>query len=346
MENLSINKKPVELFFACDDNYIPCFAVVMQSIMEHADMYRAYNIRVLHSGNICKENQERILDKYNKFNIHIEFVDITDCLTEMSNRLHTRDYYSKSTYYRLFIPSMYPELDKALYVDCDIALLDDVAKLFDIELSENYVGAIPDESVQITPAFQKYVENRIGVKSYKEYFNAGVLLMNLRKLREINFENLFWALLGRVTFTVAQDQDYLNTICNGHVHFISQGWNKMPLRKNVPDEDISLIHYNLSFKPWHLDNVLYEEYFWEYANKCPYKDDIYNIKKNYNVVMQEKSNKETENLIKQTEVEANDLVENMRIKEIVAELKKEFIPEDDKCRIIYTAPTSKKWDRA
>ena len=46
-------------------------------------------------------------------------------------------------------------------------------------------------------------------------------------------------------------------------------------------EELHLIHYNLSFKPWHFDNILYEEYFWKYAKETEYFEEIQSIKANY-----------------------------------------------------------------
>jgi len=259
------NNNIVSLFFACDDNYIPMFAVVLESIRDHASEERFYDIKVLCTGNISDKNQQKIINEYSQGNMKIEFVDISEKLVNICDKLHTRDYYSKSTYFRLFIPSLYPNLDKALYLDSDILLLDDVAKLYDIDLGDNFVGAIPDESVQAVPEFKVYVTNKIGHDSYKNYFNAGILSMNLKALREINFEDMFIDLIGAVTFDVAQDQDYLNTICKDHVCYIDRAWNKMPIMDDMDDDEIKLIHYNLSFKPWKQEGVLYADKFWE----CP-----------------------------------------------------------------------------
>ena len=87
-----------------------------------------------------------------------------------------------------------------------------------------------------------------------------ILSMNLKKLREIGFEDIFLKLISAVKFDVAQDQDYLNVICKGHVKFIDETWDQMPIPVDVPRPKVpALIHYNLSFKPWHVDNILYVE---------------------------------------------------------------------------------------
>ena len=310
----------INLFFTCDDNYIPFLAVTLKSIKENSSKENFYNIKVLHSNAVKFANQQKIIEKFNDNNFDIKFVDITENVKQFFSSLHTRDYYSKSTYYRLFIPTLYPDLDKALYLDCDIVVLDDVANLFNVDLGENYVGAVHDQAVEVVPEFQEYVVNRIGNKRQEDYFNAGVLLMNLEKLREIDFQNKFVELLNRVTFNVAQDQDYLNTICKEHTLLLDKYWNIMPIANaKIDEKDIKLVHYNLSFKPWHI-SVLYEDYFWKYAKMTDYYDEIRNIRDNYDANLQKKSEGETSNLVATTKAQADDAEENKRILAIVEDV--------------------------
>ena len=228
------NKPIIPIFFASDDNYVPFLAVTLQSLEQNADSNYHYDIKILNADNISVENKFKILAEFEKDGFDIEFVDVTPFIETMSSKLHTRDYYSKSTYYRLLIPNMYPEFDKALYLDCDIAINNSISELFNTDIDDNYVGAIPDQSVlYMSDEFKDYVENRVGVDSFKHYFNAGILVMNLKKLREIDFENKFIQLLTSVKFDVAQDQDYLNAICKGHVKFIDETWNSMPLPVDI-----------------------------------------------------------------------------------------------------------------
>ena len=68
-----------------------------------------------------------------------------------------------------------------------MVVVGDISKLFSRRLGKNLIGAVPDQSVYATPEFQEYVEKVVGVDSYKNYFNAGMLLMNLDELRKFKF---------------------------------------------------------------------------------------------------------------------------------------------------------------
>ncbi len=274
-----MNNKNIPIFFSVDDNYIPFLIVTIESIVANASSTNNYQFFVLNNG-INQNNIDRVM-KYNKNNFHVEFINMADKLEKIGDALHTRDYYSKTTYYRLFIPTMFKNLDKALYLDCDIVVNGDIADLYNHDIGTNLVGAVVDEAVSNVPEFINYTNNFLGVKN-TNYFNAGVLLMNLKELRAIDFESKFINLILSYTFNVAQDQDYLNVICANRVTYISKVWNKMPfLDKHIKQEDINLIHYNLTSKPWHYNDVLYKEYFWKYSKMAGVFDTMQKILNEY-----------------------------------------------------------------
>lgn len=272
--------KNIPIFFAVDDKYIPFLAVALQSLIENSSENNCYSIKILYT-NISEENQNKIL-KYERKNVNIEFVDLNYYIDKIKDKLYTRDYYSKTTYFRLFIPELYPQYDKVLYLDSDIVILSDIADLYNVDMEDNLVAAAPDDVIQTIEVFQEYVEKVVGVADYHNYFNAGILLMNLDQLRKFKFQEKFLYLLETVKFSVAQDQDYLNRLCKGRVKLIENTWDRMPIGGDtVKREDLNLIHYNLAFKPWHFEDILYKEYFWEYAQKTEYFDKIQEIKSNY-----------------------------------------------------------------
>lgn len=274
------NKQVIPIFFAVDDGYIPFLAVSIQSLADHASDENQYVIKVLYT-NISEENQKKI-SKYERENISIEFVDLNYYIEKIKDKLYTRDYYSKTTYFRLFIPNLYPQYNKILYLDSDITILSDVADLYNIDIGDNLIAAAPDDVIQTIEVFQDYVEKVVGVADYRNYFNAGIIVMNLDELRKFDFQEKFLYLLSTVKFSVAQDQDYLNRLCKGRVKLFSNTWNRMPIGGDVVDrDDLHLIHYNLAFKPWHFENILYKEYFWKCAKKTEYFDQILKIQSEY-----------------------------------------------------------------
>lgn len=275
-----MNIREIPIFFAVDDGYCPFLAVAIQSMIDNSSPENHYSIKVLNTD-ISRENKNKI-SKYKRENISIEFVDLNYYIRKVKDKLYTRDYYSKTTYFRLFIPNLYPQYDKALYLDSDIVILDDIANLYDTDLGDNLVAAAPDDVIQFHPVFQTYAEKVVGVADYHRYFNAGVLLMNLHQLRRFKFQEKFVYLLDKIKFSVAQDQDYLNRLCKGRVKLVDRVWNRMPIEDpKIRTEDVKLVHYNLAFKPWHFEDILYKEFFWMYAQETEYFDQIQDIRESY-----------------------------------------------------------------
>ncbi len=270
----------IPIFFAIDDQYIPFLAVALKSLIENANKDYKYLIKVLHTN--VQEDHMKQIKKYEDENVSIEFVNLSYYIERIQDKLYTRDYYTNTTYFRLFLPELYPQYDKVLYLDSDIIVLGDISELYNTDMGTNLVAAAPDDIIQYNKVFQDYAELVVGVAKYQNYFNAGVLLMNLDELRKFNFQEKFLYLLGTVKFSVAQDQDYLNRLCKGKVTLISHDWDVMPyVNDETKPEDIRLIHYNFAYKPWHFEDVTYNEYFWKYAQKTEFYDEIMKIRDSY-----------------------------------------------------------------
>ena len=270
--------KEIPIFYAVDDGYIPFLGVSIQSLIDNSSENNKYAIKKLYT-NVSKENMEKIR-KFEKENVSIEFVNVTNKLGNIKDKLYTRNYFSNTTYFRLFIPELYPQYNKAVYLDSDTTILTDIADLYNEEIGTNLVAGIPDGAVQTVPVFQEYVEKVVGVIDFNNYFNAGILVMNLEELRKYKFQEKFLYLLEKIKFEVAQDQDYLNRLCKGRVKLLDFSWNTMPVM-GKSNRDIKIVHYNLGFKPWFFDNVLYQEYFWKYAEKTEFYDIIREFRKSY-----------------------------------------------------------------
>lgn len=265
MKSLSQHGKKAEIpiFFACDEGFVKYTMVSMKSIMENADRSRKYHIYILHMG-IKEATQAKVLAMADE-EFAIDFVDVTDKMKSIADKLPIRDYYSNTTYFRLFIPDMFPQYRKALYIDSDTIVVGNIAELYDHKLGKLYAGVCPDRVVAQTDILGDYVEKVLGVKRTR-YFNAGVMLMNCSQFRENHLLDEFLEMLHVYLFVVAQDQDYLNLICKNQVLYMEPKWNAQVFGELAcPEEEVGLFHFNMAAKPWHYEDCRLAEYFWKYA---------------------------------------------------------------------------------
>ncbi len=281
-----MKNKTIPVFFAVDDNYVPYLAVTLKSITDNASKNNFYEIYVLTES--LSNESVLALQKFNLENFSVNIVDLKTRIEPYRRLLENtlRDYYSVSIFYRLFIASLFPNLKKAIYIDSDIILNDDIANLYSYDLTGKILGVIVDEIVSSTKEFKIYTEKALGVPN-DEYFNSGVLLMNLEEYRLQEIERKFLeSIQSNDLRTVAPDQDYLNVLCKGKVKYLPNKWDKMPLTNT--EEDFNLLHYNMYLKPWHYDECPLNEYFWHYAKKTDF----------YRFLQEKKNNYSNENKIK------------------------------------------------
>lgn len=275
-------KGPIPIFFSIDNNYAPYLAAAVHSLIQNASKEYQYSVIVLHQG-LSNENQKRI-GRLAADDVSIRFVPIESGLEAITDRMSNRlrcDYFTMTIYFRLFIPKMFPEYDKGIYLDSDIIVAGDIAELFETDLGDNLIGASLDHSVQEVPELVAYMDKGVGV-GHENYINSGILLMNLKRLREVQIDQEFLRLLTTYHFdTIAPDQDYLNVLCRGSIRYLDEVWDAMPAEGKPPLSHPKIIHYNLFSKPWCYDNIQYEDYFWKYAADCGYLEEILAHKKNY-----------------------------------------------------------------
>ena len=143
------NNNVIPIFMAVDNNYIPFLGVALKSIIDNVSQQNRYEIKVLYT-NVTEENKKKI-EEYQTENVGIEFVNLSYKLQEIQEKLYTRNYFSNTTYFRLFIPELYPEYDKAVYIDSDTITLVDIAKLYNTEMGDNLIAGIPDGAVLAIP---------------------------------------------------------------------------------------------------------------------------------------------------------------------------------------------------
>ena len=267
--------REIPIFFTIDDGYAPFLAVALNSAIKNSNPQRRYNSIVLYQD--LNETNIAKLKSLETENFKISLTPIKanfDALDDrMSNRLRC-DYFTLTIYFRLFIPVMFPQYDKGIYIDSDVVLTSDIAELYDIEIGDNLIGACNDLSIADIPPLVAYTENAVGVNKH-EYINSGVLLMNLKQMREVDLEGHFLNLLNTYHFdSIAPDQDYLNAMCNGKIYYLDESWDAMPNDAKPPLAHTKLIHYNLFSKPWCYDGIQYGEEFWKYAEDSGYLDEI------------------------------------------------------------------------
>ena len=182
--------------------------------------------------------------------------------------------WSISAYYRMILPELLPELDKILYLDCDLLVLDDVGKLFDLNLQGKTCAAV---ATKLRP--EHYA--RIGLNPKYPYFNSGVMLFDPAKMRRENhvarFISLFTDRGDRIKYP---DQDILNLAYADDCLKLPLRWNlNSTVYRNPPVESIytceetvaalkdpGIAHFSGRHKPWIFGATTHHPYAFFYPH--------------------------------------------------------------------------------
>ncbi|MBR5939289.1 glycosyltransferase family 8 protein [Candidatus Saccharibacteria bacterium] len=270
--------KVVPIFLAINNKYAPYAAVTMHALTRYLNPDRYYRVIILHDG-LSWANRVKLLNLVTK-NCAIQFKRI-------SNNLHLKiivkycnakrkgavDFFSAAVYYyRFFIPRLFPQYNKAVYIDSDVILRDDIGELYDTDLGDNVAGAVQELVMQTVPEFIAYSDKAIKVP-HEEYANTGVMVLDLKKMRKMHYVSTMIEMISKYDADLlAPDQDYFNVILKGKIKFLSRDWNTGPQEELT--DDTKLIHYYLYKKPWHYKDVPYGEYFWDAAKGTGYFNEL------------------------------------------------------------------------
>lgn len=276
--------KRVPVIFAIDKKVIVPCGVTITSLLLNAGADTFYDLFILCDGmQLGLDDQKALANAFADWPIcSLTFIDVGDAFKETEGM--TSGHITKATYYRLEIPSLFPQYDKVLYADIDIIFQQDLVNLYESSLpNDELIAAVPDLSIDGRFQFRSPLPAKVG-KSEKDYFNAGFLVMNLKRMRNEGIVDLFRE-HAKIQYD-QNDQDILNIVCGGSVqilpslynfqvnHFSNYMWNrKAPELRFGELFKKATLHYTWKHKPWNsLECVAYDTW-WHYYKMSPFYDD-------------------------------------------------------------------------
>lgn len=264
----------IPIVFATDSNYVLQTCVAMESVMGHITDSEYIEFFVLHSGGLGeKEIKElQLVEKRNEL-CKVTTIDVGDKFIETKVTLD--DVNTQATFYRLGIPEFLPQYEKCIYLDSDIIVNNNISQLMNEDIDEYYIAGVIAYS--IAGKENQTLKNIILSSETDKYINAGVLLINLKKIRKDGKDKEFYE--NMIYSFPMQDQDILNRVCAGKIKTLPfkynvmtkyYKWNYDQYKGLATSEEIAeawskpiIIHYADIVKPW--KNMA-----------CPFSDEWWN----------------------------------------------------------------------
>ncbi len=269
----------INILMATSNSYAPYLAACMASVLDNSDSKDIITLYLAcFTGELDHENVEKIrmLSAIKEYRVELVEIDRAE-VAGFYESLHTMN-----MYLRLFVPEKLLHLDKILYLDCDMIVLESLRELYSIDIGDSILGASLDADVIFRSGHVWEYEKKINT----EYFNSGLLLMNLKVMREVRFTETVqnWLQSGREL--MFPDQDALNSLYKDRMVILPLKYNaQFPLLdcmgskffpKDHPEyKDLlqpTVIHFCTQQKPWlYLPQPPYKAEFEGYLAMTPWR---------------------------------------------------------------------------
>lgn len=269
-----------------DQNYLIPTSVAIYSAILNKNSESKYSFYI-----ICNKFSVDINRKLRAFERSDVEINLIEFKTSGFEKLHnpSRNSYcvaSPTALLKFKIPELIKKENKIIYIDGDVIVRRDLSDLFHTDITSVYAGVVPDTG--------SLYSGNYTVKKYQNYFNSGLMLLNLRRLREDNASEKLFELKRKSSNESLMDQNIFNEFFNGNVRLLDISYNTLFVnlvrsRDKFKIEDFNekfkteykdlqdiaskanIIHYSSKDKPWKFSNTpLADEwlnYYYKYCNR-------------------------------------------------------------------------------
>ena len=286
----------INILLSTDDNYAPLTGVLIQSLLENNEKdFTEISIFIL-DGGISDKNKQKLDLIIQSFKIKTNLYFIKYDNIEEIVGIKMTSTISFTSYARLFAASLLPnDIDEILYLDVDAIVVDSLREVYNMDISDYYLAAVQDMGPE-------YINTYLNLPKGTTHYNAGFLLINLKKWRENNLESKFIDCIvehkGKVYHN---DQGIINLACKDNIlkldpkynilsPFFEVGYDNLLKFYGVSDyyskemvEDAInnpvFIHFTqfVYGRPWfnNAQNHPLRDLFDSYVSETPFEDEIY-----------------------------------------------------------------------
>ena len=285
-------EEPITLITVCDDQFVVLMAALLKSIETNHLSNEDINVYIVNDG-ISEINQRKLLSSLSSQKLNIIWKSMDEAIPKDLKLPLDNTTFPANTYARICIPYFIPdEVTKAIYLDVDMIVLEDISKLWHTDIGNSMIAAVSDRSQIVSSPWG-------GIKNYKElgldplsgYFNSGLFVLRPQMWREQNIsKKVFQCAEENLEYINFADQYSLNVVFNNCWHQLDKRWN---CYAQNDEESPYLIHFT-GTKPIYRGyqfNEAYKNIFFDYlrltswTNLKPKSDFIRFLKKFYNRVV-------------------------------------------------------------
>lgn len=283
------NSDSIVLVASADDNYAMPLAVMARSVLENLGSDRQMIFFVI-DGGMKPHNKRKVEQSLDSKRCDVRWLQPPN---QSFEGIEVKRHVTATAFMRLLIPDLLSnEFQKVIYLDCDLVVKQDLSRLWDIEIEDNYLLAVQDYYVPYVSSprgLAKYQE--LGIPANCKYFNSGVLVINLEKWRSDKISpQVVEYLQNSAEYRYCNDQEGMNAVLAGKWGELDPRWNQLPKIYQYTSWDDSsfskemyhnlinnpyIIHFATVPKPWSFHHNLSQEIYYKLIGKSSH---LYNKK--------------------------------------------------------------------
>ncbi|HEL1625430.1 TPA: glycosyltransferase [Streptococcus suis] len=237
----------MHIAFSATDSYADYLGTTIYSIIQH------HPNQELHFYVLTKCMSDHSRFKLNRLTSQLVTISFIEIDSTSFDHLPLKEGISLETYFRILLPSQLAELDRVLYLDCDILVNGSLKEIWESDLSHHYLAGVNELDMLHSNAEYR---QKIGFTPQDIYVNAGVLLFNLELMRQDKIEEFLFAKAQEIkNYIEYQDQDIINIGLKGQILNLESKYNMTAYQRKVKHislEEAVIIHFNWH-KPWRKD---------------------------------------------------------------------------------------------
>lgn len=282
----------IPVCMSSNNKYAPYLTVALRSILKNSNPTDKYDIVILEKD--LSDANKRILKRYESDRVSVRFYNLSDIIDSAGVYFYTFSYFSIEVYFRLFIPCIFKNYEKVLWLDCDAVCMSDIAELYNQDLSDNMIGAVKDIIALNCILSDKYFNRQKEELSFENptnYVNSGVLLFDIHKLNDFDFVAKSLDLIKHF-IPKFPDQDIINKVAEGHIKHLNLKYNSTYYYNSIlTDANLNLyrelyqeakdalenpvfFHFMGPDKPWTDMDLYNASLFWKYARETEVYEKI------------------------------------------------------------------------
>ena len=277
--------KVVHLVYITDENYCLPTGVALTSLKLNKFSDSIYKVHIF-ASDLSVDSKHR-LDSLSSDDFIMDIIDVEQderfsSYTKRDGDLHV----SPAAILKFKIPTILSNVGKVLYMDGDVLVQDDLLELYNLDIRGKYAAVVKDIISERNPRHLQFLHY-----PYKYYFNSGMMLMNLTKMRKDNITDKLveYRINGINHF---MDQDTLNIVLGRNICFVDPRYNFLnkfydwwdskqlsifygvvfPDTAEAAFKQAAILHLGSHEKPWKYEMGYLSELYDFYHKKSPYKD--------------------------------------------------------------------------